>query len=360
MSSRDGIDVALHGKVGNFCVDTAFHTTGQGVTVLYGPSGCGKTTVLRAIAGLNRLSGRVWIADKCWQDDPFFLPVHCRPIGYVFQEANLFAHLNVRANLTYGVDKKITSPALSFSEVADMLDIGHLVDRMPHNLSGGERQRVAIGRALLANPHVLLMDEPLSALDRKARDEIMPFLERLRDTLKLPIIYITHSIDEVERLADTLVLMQEGRVIGAGPLEKLQADPALPLAQTRGAAVNLQAQVSHQDNGLLCLHVGEEKFYVPSDEIKPARHMRIRIAAGDVSLAIEKPGNSSILNTLPGRILSSTAVGQHEMLVLVALGRNSKGVHILSRISSYSWARLGLAEGMPVYAQVKGVALISR
>lgn len=359
MNSRKGIDVALHGTVGNFCIDAAFHTADQGVTVLYGPSGCGKTTVLRAIAGLTQLSGKVWIADECWQDDAFFLPVHHRPIGYVFQEASLFAHLDVRANLTYGMNRTITNAVLSYKDVVDILSIGHLVDRMPHNLSGGERQRVAIGRALLSHPHVLLMDEPLSSLDREAHDEIMPFLKKLRDTLKLPIIYITHNMDEVEHLADTLVLMREGRVIGSGPLEKLPADPASPLALARGAAVSLEARFSHRENGLLCLQMGEEKFYVPCNGTEPKKHIRIRITANDISLSPEEPAKSSVLNTLSGQILSASPAGQHEMLVCVALGKNGEGAHILSRISNYSWDRLGFKKGMAVYVQIRNAALIS-
>lgn len=203
------------------------------------------------------------------------------------------------------------------------------------------------------------MNELLSTLDRKARYGILPFLERLRDRLQLPIIY-THNMDEVERLADTLVLMRNDRTTGAGTLKTLQTATSLPLKQKYGAAVNLEVQFSRQENGLLYLLAGKENFYLPCGGVQPAHHMRIRIAAGDVSLALEKPEKSSILNILPGRILFAAAVGRHEMLVLVALGKNGEEAHILSRIRDYSWTKLGLTEGMPVYSQVKGVALLSR
>jgi len=358
MTGGQTIRVALKGAVGRFSIDAAFETADEGVTVLYGPSGCGKTSLLRAMAGLDRLEGTVWIAGQRWQDGAFFLPVYQRPIGYVFQEASLFAHRTVGANLRFGMPAATTAQVVSYEEVVDMLGLGNFIQRMPHTLSGGERQRVAIGRALLSQPRLLLMDEPLSALDTEARQEIMPFLERVRDRLKLPVIYITHNRDEVERLADRLVLMHNGRVTAAGALQDLQANPSLPLARMRDAAVSLEARISQQDNGLLWVYAGQERFFVPGNAAKRPESLRIRIAAADVSLAVQQPGASSIINILPGRIVSATAADNCEMLVVVALGKHGAGAHILSRISAYSWNRLGLAVGMPVYAQVKGVALI--
>lgn len=366
----DPIKVALNGVLGNgvlgngvlgaFHINVSFTAPGMGVTALFGPSGSGKTSILRAIAGLTRLSGLVKIGDDVWQDQSTFIPVYKRPIGYVFQEANLFAHLSVRRNLTYGMSKQRREHSPHFDEVVDILGISHLIDRSPHHLSGGERQRVAIGRALLSDPTVLMMDEPLAALDRTTRNEILPFLERLRDRLNLPIFYITHDMHEVERLADRLVLLESGKVLKAGPLEELQADPLLPLAQSREAAVTLHVNnIGHHD-GLLHLQVQGGTFLAPDTPEKVGKNLRLRIAAHDVSLVVERPQLSSILNILPARILSMQDLNAGEMLIVLGLGEGGDGAHILSRISRYSQQRLKLTEGAHIYAQIKGVAIIER
>ena len=232
MSDGETIQADFKGVLGKFSLDAGFTAPAKGVTALFGPSGCGKTTVLRCIAGLQRLpDGLCVVGGDVWQDrDGAFLPTHKRPLGYVFQEASLFPHLSVRRNLMFGAPRGEGGAGkgkIAFDEVVELLGVTALLDRAPGKLSGGERQRVAIGRALLSQPKLLLMDEPLSALDRATKDEILPFLERLRDRLSLPIVYITHAIAEVERLADQIVLMEKGRVIGAGPLEELQSDPCL-------------------------------------------------------------------------------------------------------------------------------------
>jgi len=357
--TETGVDIALSGRLGNFALDAVFHAPSRGVTVLYGPSGCGKTTVLRAIAGLTRLRGHVRVGEICWQDEGLFVPVHKRPIGYVFQEASLFPHLDVGGNLRFGMGRNTPQSAAAFDEVVAMLGMEHLVGRKVHHLSGGERQRVAIGRALLSNPQMLLMDEPLSALDEQGRDEIMPFLERLRDSLSLPVFYITHNRDEVERFADTLVCMDRGRVQLSGSLAALQTNPDLPFARARNAAVNLSACFSHSQDGLAALQAGKQIFYVPLETLPQTGRLRLRIAAVDVSLALQKPQQSSILNILPGRIVSASAVSNAEMLVLIALGEDGSGARVLSRISTFSWQTLGLQADMPVYAQIKGVALVA-
>lgn len=354
------IEIRLNGTLGTFHLDVSFKAPGVGITVLFGPSGSGKTSVLRAIAGLTRLAGTVKIGDAIWQDEKTFLPVYKRPIGYVFQEASLFAHLSVRRNLTYGMPKKGRAHTPQFDEVVDILGIGHLVDRMPQNLSGGERQRVAIGRALLSDPSVLLMDEPLSALDRTTRDEILPYLERLHDKLRLPVFYITHDMTEVERLADHLVLIENGQIIRAGALETLQADLTLPLAQKREAAITLSATEGTNHDGLLSLHVKGGTFLIPSAPLQKGKNLRLRIAASDVSLTLEKPAATSILNILPARILSTKDLNTGEKLVLLGLGEKGDGAHILSRLTHYSWNKLCLKEGATLFAQVKGVAVIAR
>jgi molybdate transport system ATP-binding protein len=357
------IRAEFRGTIGKFALDAGFTAPAKGVTALFGPSGCGKTTVLRCIAGLLRINGVCEIDGEVWQDENgAFLPTYKRPLGYVFQEASLFQHLSVRRNLLFGAPRKDggrAKEAIVFDEVVDLLGIERLLDRSPRNLSGGERQRVAIGRALLSQPKLLLMDEPLSALDRATKNEILPFLEKLRDQLNLPVVYITHDIAEVERLADRMALMEKGRVIGFGPLEDLQSDPSLPLAAARDAAVSLEGVVQASDEayGLLALKVRGAVLTVPAAPAPVGERRRIRVIASDVSLTREPPAPSSILNTLPGRIVSMKPLDTNEVVVVVGLGEDGTGARLLSRVMRKSWGELGLAEGMSVYAQVKAVAL---
>ena len=368
MSEPSRIEAAFRGKLGAFALDAAFIAPAQGITGLFGPSGCGKTTVLRCIAGLQRLqSGRCVVDGEIWQDEATFLPTHRRPIGYVFQEASLFAHLPVRRNLLYGAPRSspaAAAPAVGFDEVIELLGLAPLLERAPHNLSGGERQRVAMGRALLSQPRLLLMDEPLSALDPATKDEILPFLERLHQGLSIPVIYVSHDMAELERLADHLVLMDAGRVVASGPLAALQSDPALPLVGARDAAVSLDAVIAEHDAryGLLALSVAGGRFMLPAPAGAIGERRRLRVAAGDVSLALQPPPSSTILNVLPARIISSTPVGAHERVAVLALGHEegrdgAANARILARITRRSWDQLGLAEGRAVYAQVKSVAL---
>ena len=364
MSDGATIRAAFKGVLGSFSLDAGFTAPARGVTALFGPSGCGKTTVLRCVAGLQRLAdGLCIVGGEVWQDpDGAFLPTHRRPLGYVFQEASLFPHLSVRHNLLFGAprhDPDATRAKIAFDEVVELLGITALLDRSPGRLSGGERQRVAIGRALLSQPKLLLMDEPLSALDRATKDEILPFLERLRDRLSLPIIYITHSIAEVERLADQIVLMEKGRVIGAGPLEEMQSDPALPLATARDAAVTLDGVIEAHDDcyGLMTIGVRGGSLTAPAPPAPLGERRRIRVIAGDVSLTRDAPGPSSILNVLPARIVSMKPVDANEIVAVLALGPDGSGARVLSRVTRKSWEALHLSEGASVYAQVKAVAL---
>jgi molybdate transport system ATP-binding protein len=355
----------FRGTIGSFGLDASFTIPAAGVTAIFGPSGCGKTTVARCLAGLQNLPGSFCSVDgEIWQDPSTFRRTHQRPIGYVFQEASLFSHLSVRSNLLYGAPRDVaTSKAagIGFDEVVTLLGLARLLDRSPHKLSGGERQRVAIGRALLSQPKLLLMDEPLSALDRATKSEILPFLERLHARLALPVIYISHDMSEIERLADHLILMQNGRVIGAGPLQALQSDPSLPLALAREAAVSLDATVEAYDEAyqLLTLRVNGGLLQVPAPAIAPGKRQRLRIAASDVSIARTAPDTSSILNVLPARIVSKSMPGHGEVIVVLALGADGRGAELLARITLRSWDQLGLADAMNVYAQVKGVSLVS-
>lgn len=362
MTATGSIEGRFKGRLGAFDLDAAFVAPGVGVTALFGPSGCGKTTVLRCLAGLHRaaagycaLNGDVWQAET-----GAFLPPHQRPIGYVFQEASLFPHMSVRRNLLFGAPPVANgSHGVGWDEVIDLFGLSALLDRSPRNLSGGERQRVALGRAILTRPKLLLMDEPLSALDAAAKAEILPFLERLHDRLSLPVVYVTHDMREVERLADHLVLMERGRVIASGPLAELQGDPSLPLALSREAAMTLDGVIRSYDPhyGLLELAVHGGRFLTPAPVGAVGEHRRLRVLAGDVSLAREPPGPSSILNILEARIMQATATSENEMLAVLALGADGSGARLLARVTKRSWERLELAEGLAVHAQVKAVAL---
>jgi len=363
MNERHIIRVAFRGRLGRFDLDAAFALPATGVTALFGPSGCGKTTVLRCMAGLQHLDeGFCAIDDDIWQDRSSFRPTCRRPIGYVFQEASLFPHLSVKRNLLYGAPRDWRTPGSSgigFDEITELLGLATLLDRAPRNLSGGERQRVAIGRALLSQPKLLLMDEPLAALDRQTKDEILPFLERLHDTLSLPIIYVSHDMTELERLADHLVLMQDGRILATGPLSELQSDPSLPLAVTRDAAVSLDSVVETYDTeyGLTTFKIDGARFVVPAGPEPVGERRRVRIAASDVSLARDPPRESTILNILPVRILSATRVNAQEMLAVLSLKADGSGPRLLARVTRRSWEQLGLAKEAAVYAQIKSVAL---
>lgn len=354
-----GLEARFAGRLGRFDLDAGFTAPARGVVGLFGPSGCGKTTVLRAIAGLTRLADAFFALDgEAWQDGARFVPTHRRPIGYVFQEPSLFPHLSVRRNLTFGAPK---DDARFFDEIVALLSLAPMLERGPQALSGGERQRVALGRALLSRPRLLLMDEPLSALDAGAKADILPFLERLHVTLSIPAIYVSHDMGEIERLADHLVLMRAGRVIASGPLAALQSDPSSPLAGSRDAAVTLDGCVAQADagDGLMAIEVAGARFLTPRTGAPQGAMLRLRVAAGDVSLALDRPERATILNAPPARILSAHPLNEAEMLAALGLG-DGGGARLLARITRRSWNALGLAEGRQVYAQIKSVALAAR
>ena len=364
MSADHTIRVAFKGTIGNFSLDAAFTAPAAGVTALFGPSGCGKTTVLRCIAGLLAFSRRLRRRRRCVagrRTEPSCPRTSAR--WAMCSRRPAFFRTFPSGATSCSARRAIAGARQDrFDEVVELIGVASLLQRSPRNLSGGERQRVAIGRALLSQPTLLLMDEPSSALDRAAKDEIMPFLERLRDRHLMPIVYISHDIAEVERLADQLVLMDKGRAIAAGPLADLQSDPSLPLASAREAAVTLEGTVEAHDPryGLLTLGVRGGRFLVPAPPASIGDHRRLRIVARDVSLARETPGLSSILNSLPGRVVSARLINSNEMLAVVALGAEGSGARLLSRLTRKSWEQLALAEGMSVYVQVKAVALDPR
>lgn len=345
---------------GSFILDVDLTLPGRGISALFGPSGSGKTTCLRAMAGLEPAPGGYFaFGDEVWQDDRhgIRLPVHRRPLGYVFQEARLFPHLDVRANLTFG-ESRIVSGERRFApgEVADLLGIAHLLDRRPESLSGGERQRVAIGRALLASPRLLLMDEPLASLDLPRRREILPYLERLHRELAIPVIYVSHAPDEVARLADHLVLLQAGRAVASGPLRAVLARVDLPAAFSEDAAVVIEAAVAaHEIDELTRLDFAGGSIYVSRRPEAVGTTLRCRIHARDVSLALAPLAGSSILNCVAATVveLAPTATpGQ----VLVRL--DAGGEALLARITQRSADRLGIRPGLDLRAQIKSVALL--
>jgi len=364
MNSPASIAAAFKGQLGSFALDAEFTLPASGVIGLFGPSACGKTTLLRCIAGLQHFAeGYCAVDGEVWQHKTSFRPAYRRAIGYVFQEASLFRHLSVTANLLYatrGRRPQAPADAIGFQEVVALLGLSPLVDRSPDHLSGGERQRVAIGRALLSQPKLLLMDEPLSALDAQTKSEILPFLERLRDTLSLPIIYVSHDMREIERLAEHIVLMQSGRVQAVGPLSQLQSDPASPLAGRQTATVTLDSVVNSYDAeyGLATLSVNGGQFIAPLSNVTIGNHQRVTIAAIEVSLAHEPPKGTTILNILPCRIVSTTRAGTNEMVVVLGLGADGAGVRLLAHVTRRSWDQNKFAEGVPVYCQIKSIALL--
>lgn len=366
MMAEAGITACFRGRLGGFTLDAAFTAPGRGVTALFGPSGCGKTTLLRCVAGLQHLAdGHLTVGDAVWQDGNSRWPPHRRPVGYVFQEASLFPHLSVKRNLLYGQRRAVrqgAAEAIRFDDVVGLLGLGRLLDRAPLRLSGGERQRVAVARALLSQPRLLLMDEPLSALDRFSKDEILPYFEALHAALSIPVLYVSHDIAEVERLADHLVLLRGGNVIAAGPLAELQVDPALPLVRLRDAGVVLHATVSAYDEtyGLSTLSVDGARLVVPGRLGEIGKAHRARIVASDVSLARQPVPDSTILNALPSRIVGTDAPEGAMVNVILRLGEHGDGARLLARITRRSWDTLGLAVGHRVFAQVKSVALLHR
>ncbi len=345
---------------GEFVLDVDLDMAGQGITAVFGPSGSGKTTLLRLIAGLDRAPGHLEVNGEIWQDDAArrFLPTHRRALGYVFQEASLFPHLSARRNLEYGMQRvPADARRVAMQRVLDLLGIGHLLERMPENLSGGERQRVAIGRALLTSPRVLLMDEPLSALDLARKQEILPYLERLHDELEIPILYVSHAADEVARLADHIVVLDSGRAVAEGPLAETLARLDLPIRLGDDAGVVLDARIGERDATwhLVRADFAGGALWVRDTGLPTGHRVRIRILARDVSVALDHPDRTSIVNLLPGTV-EAIADESHPALALVRA--NVGGQAIVARVTRRSAATLGLAPGMPVWLQIKAVALI--
>ncbi|MFE8071778.1 molybdenum ABC transporter ATP-binding protein [Marinobacteraceae bacterium S3BR75-40.1] len=331
---------------------------GQGVTAIFGPSGSGKTTLLRCMAGLARARGQLVVNDQVWQRGRFCLAPHKRPLGYVFQEASLFEHLTVQGNLQYAINRADGShPVISAERAIGLLGIGPLLGQHPDQLSGGERQRVAMARALLINPALLLLDEPLAALDLARKREILPYLERLRREVDIPILYVSHAADEVARLADHLVVMEEGRVVASGPLQDVLTQIDLPIHLGEDAGAVVEATVDEQDAEWHLIRVGFDggSFWVRDSGDGVGERLRLRILARDVSLARSPQTDSSILNSLQGRV-EQIVEDEHPAMVLVRVRIGQ--TPIVARITRRSRHLLGLDVGQTVWAQIKSVAVV--
>jgi len=352
----------------DFELDLDLKLPAHGITAVFGPSGSGKTTLLRAVAGLEKnQNGRIQVGNQIWQDthQKICLPTWQRPLGYVFQEASLLPHLNVADNLNFGLKRALKSSGHGQSEAAqalkasvELLGIEGLLLRMPHEMSGGERQRVAIARAIAMQPQLLLMDEPLASLDVARRQEIFPWLARLRDELKMPMLYVTHSAEEVTRLADHLVVLDKGKVKSQGPVSSVLAQVVNPVVVGEDAGALIAGHIGAVDAKW---HLSRVDFdggsvWVRDGGLPIGKAVRIRILARDVSLATTEPNHTSIQNQLRGSIQSINP-DSHPSQVMVVLNCGTE--QVLARLTSRAVNDLKLQSGMPVWAQVKSVALVA-
>ncbi len=355
MSIRAKFDI----RRGDFQLKVNLSLPSKGVTALFGPSGSGKTSILRAIAGLDFFEGgELQVGESTWQADSSYKKPHERPVGYVFQEASLFEHLSVAGNLDYG-HKRVPKEEkrIPLDSVKELLGITPLLPRMPNELSGGERQRVAIARALSVSPRLLLMDEPLAGLDEKRKQGILPYIESLHRELEIPILYVSHSSDEVARLADHLALVEGGVAEEAGPIQEMLTRLDLPLAQGPEAEALLSATVAEHDDEfhLTYLDSSAGKFTVVRKDLSIGEPVRLRIAAKDVSLTLAPQSDTSILNIFPATVLEMAPLGIAQVTVRLDAG----GTPLLARVTKKSVSALGIQEGKEVFAQAKSVALLA-
>ncbi|MDY7578248.1 molybdenum ABC transporter ATP-binding protein [Herbaspirillum sp. RTI4] len=347
----------------DFTLDLDLQLPGHGISALFGPSGCGKTTCLRLIAGLQTARGSTLrIGEDIWQDDAqgIFVPTHRRTVGYVFQEASLFAHLDIQKNLEYGMRRSGqtdgTRSRAALEQSIELLGIAPLLKRMPAKLSGGERQRVAIARALAGMPRLLLMDEPLAALDAARKAEILPYLQGLHRQLDIPVIYVSHAADEVAQLADHLVLLEKGKQIASGPTADLLTRLDLPLAHGDSACALIVATVQEYDAHYHLTSAGFSGGVCnfPSPQAEIGSHVDLRIQARDVSLSLQAPTDSSALNRFPAIVSEIVDDGIGEVMVALLCGKD----RLLARITRKSAEQMELAPGKAIFAQVKSVAIL--
>ncbi len=355
------LEVSLQHQFPRFALDVSFSAP-EGVTVLFGRSGSGKTTVVNAVAGLFRpQSGRLVLQGECLFDSQqrLTVPSHRRRMGYVFQEGRLFPHLTVQQNLKFG---RWFAPRdadlVPVERVVTLLGIEHLLKRKPGALSGGEKQRVAIGRALLSGPRLLLMDEPLAALDEPRKAEILPYLERLRDETRIPILYVSHSLAEVGRLATTVVILENGKIVRSGPAAEVLSDPeVVPTLGIREAGAVVAAKVlQHHDDGLTELSVSSGRLLLPQCQAAPGSELRLRILAHEVILSLKPPEQISALNQLPATVISIHEGSGPGVIVVLQSGTD----RLLARLTRRSAQALALAPGTLCFAIIKSVAIAQR
>ena len=354
-----GIEASFRLVQGDFALAADLSLPGRGVIAVFGPSGSGKTTLLRCVSGLLRAaSGRLTVNGECWQDEErgFCLPAHRRSLGYVFQDLNLFMHLDVKGNLEFGMRRvPVAQRRVAWDQATALLGIGHLMQRAPGSLSGGERQRVGIARALLASPRLLLLDEPMAALDLAIKREILPYPERLHDELSVPVLYVSHAPDEVARFADHIVLLEQGQVLASGPLAQTLTRLDLPIRLGDDAGVVLEGTIAERDTRwhLARVDFGGGSLWLRDSGVALGRRVRVRVLARDVSIARERT-IISISTTLPATVVDS-GDDDHPAHLLMRL-RVGEDV-LLARLTRRSAAHLGLACGVKVWAQIKAVAL---
>ena len=353
------IQVDLKLDRGGFRLAADFEVPASGFTALFGPSGCGKTTLLRAIAGLEPAArGGVRVGQDTWQDADGCLPPHRRPVGYVFQQPVLFAHLGVHENLRFGMLRRQGDrPGLEFDQVVEMFGLSAMLERRVPGLSGGERQRVAIAQALLSKPRLLLMDEPLSALDQASRSVLLPYLDEMQRQLAIPVLYVSHALDEVARLTDRMVLMRDGRVVTTGEINELLTRLDLDMAHGRNAEAVIQAAIHDHDDGdrLTELRFSGGPLWVPRVDAPPGTVVRLRVRARDVSLALQPLQGSSILNSFPVVVSELVDDGPAQVMVRLVAG----DAVLLTRVTRRSQRLLEIEPGKQLHAQVKSVALLA-
>ena len=357
----NALAIELQLQRAQFSLDVALKLPASGISVIYGPSGSGKTTLLRCLAGLEtQARGRVQVGQELWQDSSrgLHLPTHRRSLGYVFQEASLFQHLNVRENMAFGLKHSQAPDGTErLEQMSQWLGLSHLMQRQTDQLSGGERQRVAIARALLTQPRVLLLDEPLTALDPARRLDVMPWLLRLREQLQVPMVWVTHSVDELTRLGDHLVVMDQGRVSMSGPLAETWVQLRAPLLPEAEQGALLVGRVHHIDGRwrLAQVDVAGSSLWVQDQGLSVSQTIRLRLLARDLSISTQEPTHTSIQNHWPVQIVD-VQEQDHPAQCLVRL--QHAGGMLLARITHRAWDQLQLQVGQQVWAQFKSVAVV--
>lgn len=359
MTADNKIQASFQCDLTDFRLDVNLTIPGSGITALFGHSGCGKTTLLRCMSGLQIADGSIAVLGEPWQTEDTFVPVHKRSLGYVFQDTRLLPHLSVQKNLEFGYRRvPAAKRKIELSDAIHWLGLATLLSRMPDRLSGGERQRVAIARALLTSPKLLLLDEPLSALDQASKQEILPYLEQLRDTLDIPIVYVSHDTQEVARLADHLVVMERGQVAAEGPLKEILARTDGPFRLEDDAGVLLEGRIGELDERwhLVRFDFDGGQLWLRQDRtFTTGERVRVQVLARDISLALSENREQSIQNLLPATVDQiEWDVSPGVSMVRLMVGPTP----LLSRLTSRSIDQLELAPGTPVWMQIKSVALV--